>query len=141
MRQRQCNFRRSCSSETGAAALEFALVLPLLVMLLFGIVEFAVAYNRVQGLHAAAREGARLAALPHATTSDVENRVLDALEGVLKVPSDADIRVSPGGVGRPCNLRTGDTVIVEVEYPHTIEIPIWGTRAVTLLGRGEFRCE
>ena len=36
---------------------EFALVLPLLLILLFGIVEFGIAFNRAQAVEAAAREG------------------------------------------------------------------------------------
>ena len=47
-------------SERGAAVIEFAIVLPILILLVFGIVQFSIVYNRVQGLHAAAREAARL---------------------------------------------------------------------------------
>ena len=45
---------RMSQPERGAAAVEFALVLPLLILLVFGIVQFAIAYNRTQGLHAMA---------------------------------------------------------------------------------------
>ena len=60
-------------NERGAAAVEFAIVLPLLVLLVFGIIQFSIAYNRTQGLHAAAREGARYAALPSNTSSEIED--------------------------------------------------------------------
>ena len=53
--------------ERGAAAVEMAIVLPLLILILFGIVEFSIYFNRLQGLQAAAREGARVAALPQST--------------------------------------------------------------------------
>jgi hypothetical protein len=138
MSQRRSDHRGG--DERGAAALELALVLPILVLLVFGIIQFAITYNRAQGLHAAAREGARVASLPHITQSDIEDRVIAALEGVLADPGDVDITVSPGA-GRPCNLRTGENVVVQVEYPHQIEIPLWGTEDLTLRGRGEFRCE
>jgi len=46
----------------GAAALEFALVLPLLVMLLLGIVTGGVSYSRALGVTNAVREGARFGA-------------------------------------------------------------------------------
>jgi len=47
--------------EGGAAAVEFALLLPLLVLLLFGIIQFGIAFNaRIQATNAA-REAARMA--------------------------------------------------------------------------------
>lgn len=47
----------------GAAAVEFALVLPILVALLFGIVEFGFAFNTQISMTQAAREGVRVVAL------------------------------------------------------------------------------
>jgi Flp pilus assembly pilin Flp len=47
--------------QDGAAAVEFALLLPLLVLLLFGFIQFGTAFNtRIQATNAA-REAARLA--------------------------------------------------------------------------------
>jgi Flp pilus assembly protein TadG len=129
--------------ERGAAAVEFALLLPLLVMLVFGIIEFSVLYNRQQGLHAAAREGARVAALPVSTQSDIEDRVQDALDGVLNDTdaAAADISVTPDTT-RPCDLRPpGATVVVTVEIEDQVQIPLVDIGAVDLTGRGEFRCE
>jgi Flp pilus assembly protein TadG len=48
--------------EAGQSVLEFALVLPLLLLLLFGIVQFGAVFNSLITLNAAAREGARLMA-------------------------------------------------------------------------------
>lgn len=45
----------------GAAAVEFALVLPVLMLILLGIIEFGRAWNVKQTLTDAAREGARVA--------------------------------------------------------------------------------
>jgi Flp pilus assembly protein TadG len=125
--------------EEGAAAVEFAIVLPLLVLLVFGIVQFSILYNRQQGLHAAAREGARLASLPQTTQGEIETRVLDALQGV---PFDASpsISVSPSST-KPCLNRPGETVVVTVQAATQLDIPMWGSQGVTLTGRGEFRCE
>src|ERR1039458_5924651 len=49
--------------ERGAAAVEFALLLPVLLLLVFGIVDFGRALNAQITLTQAAREGVRLAAL------------------------------------------------------------------------------
>jgi Flp pilus assembly protein TadG len=125
--------RNSRRDERGAAAVEFALVLPLLVMLVFGIFQFSIAYNRMQGLHAAAREGARLASLPDTTSGEIVAKVNDALTGVVDSAT-----IDPG---ESCSGRSGDPVIVTVTYDNPIDIPFWGGPTVTLTGRGEFRCE
>ncbi|HEX5936920.1 MAG TPA: TadE/TadG family type IV pilus assembly protein [Actinomycetota bacterium] len=49
--------------EDGAAAVEFALIVGLLAMLIFGLLEYGLAFWQVQNLRAAAREGAREAAV------------------------------------------------------------------------------
>lgn len=54
---------RKMRCEEGASVIEFAIVLPLLIMLVFGIVEFSVALYDKAMLTNASREGARAAAL------------------------------------------------------------------------------
>lgn len=122
-------------------AVELAFVLPILVLLLVGIVEFSVAYNRSQAVHAAAREGARTASQSYATSDEIEDRVRDALEPI-SFSAPVDVAVSPESA-RPCNLRTGERVTVTVTVDDQIEIPLWpsGPMTVTLTGKGEFRCE
>ena len=57
---------RRFRGESGANAVEFALVLPILLMLVFGVLWGGMAYNQQLTLTQAAREGARFAAtLPH----------------------------------------------------------------------------
>jgi Flp pilus assembly protein TadG len=129
--------------ERGAAAVEFAIILPLLIMMLFGIVQFAIVYNHQQGLHAAAREGARIAALPTTTKTDIQDRVKDALSGVLS-SSDiaaATITISPAG-NQPCDLQpSGTPVVVTVSTKYQLDVPLVMSKSMTLTGRGEFRCE
>ena len=129
--------------DRGAAVVEFAIVLPLLVLLVFGIVQFSIAYNRQQGLHAAAREGARLAALPQTTSGDVVSHVQSALQGVLS-PSDISkvtITVTPSG-SQPCDSAPpGTHVVVTVSAPDQLSIPLFSSQTLTLTGRGEFLCE
>ena len=55
--------RRENTGETGAAAVEFALVLPLLFVLLFGIIEFGFGLFQLQAAQATVREAARGVAL------------------------------------------------------------------------------
>jgi len=58
-------------ADRGAAAVEFALVLPILLLLVFGIVDYGRAYNAKVTLTHAAREGARMLAVENASTSDI----------------------------------------------------------------------
>jgi Flp pilus assembly protein TadG len=62
-------------SERGAALLEMAMTLPLLLLVCVGILEFGRAYQTWQVLTNAAREGARIAVLPGVTDSAVQTRV------------------------------------------------------------------
>ena len=131
--------RHRASDARGAAAVEFALLLPVLIMLVFGIVQFSLAYNRQQGLHAAAREGARLASLPTSSKTQVVARVNDALEGV-SFPSPPTVGVTPD-LTFPCQDRPGLTVVVTVTGATDLDVPLWNAELITLTGRGEFRCE
>ena len=54
--------RGRLKSESGANAVEFALILPILIVLIFGIFFGGLAYNRQLALTQSAREGARFAA-------------------------------------------------------------------------------
>ena len=66
---------RHCRSDDGANLIEFALVLPLLLLVVLGIAEFGFIFQRYEVITNAAREGARLAVLPGYTTPDVQARV------------------------------------------------------------------
>ncbi|MDQ0031397.1 TadE/TadG family type IV pilus assembly protein [Arthrobacter bambusae] len=57
------------SSERGAVAVEFAILAPLLIMLLLGIMEFGRAYNVQVSLSNAAREGVRVMAISNDQTA------------------------------------------------------------------------
>jgi Flp pilus assembly protein TadG len=63
----------------GAAAVEMAVVTPLLLTMLFGIIEFGYAFTVRQSLVTAAREGARIAALPGSSNADIQARINEYL--------------------------------------------------------------
>jgi Flp pilus assembly protein TadG len=71
-------FRRD---DRGAAMVEFAIVLPVLLLILLGIIEFGRAYNAQVSIQAAAREGARELALRH-STGEVESATRDGAPSV-----------------------------------------------------------
>jgi Flp pilus assembly protein TadG len=127
------------SGERGAAVVEFAIVLPLLVMFLLGIVQFSLMYNRQQAIHAAAREGGRVASLSTSTQDDITAAVDGALEGTV-FDSARVITISPNTT-QPCLDNQGATVTVTVTADSNLDIPFWDNTSVSLTGKGAFRCE
>lgn len=137
----------------GAAAVEFAIVASVLFLILFGTAEFGIAFNRMQGVQAGAREGARIASLPDTTVGEILDRVRTSVSivdpadlpqgcGALSTGEGCvDITPSGSATFQPCNLRTGQVVTVLVRYRTEISIPLWKSEGVTLEGKGEFRCE
>lgn len=57
------------------AAVELAIVTPVLLTMLFGIIEFGWIFTVRQALVTASREGARTASLPGSTVADVQTRI------------------------------------------------------------------
>ena len=107
--------------QEGAAAVEFALLLPLLVLLLFGMIEFGLAFNsRIQATNAA-REAARRAVVGIDNWGD--------LGGGL--PFWQVVRQEAGvGSITNCVLSTdptvpviGGTLTVSFDYPLNLRIP------------------
>ncbi|MDH6182295.1 Flp pilus assembly protein TadG [Microbacteriaceae bacterium SG_E_30_P1] len=102
-------------SESGAAAVEFALVLPVLLIVLLGIIEFGAAYNAQLLLTNAAREAAR----SYSITADETAAVAAAstateVIGLPLTASDIDFAVTPNGV---CSSPAMLTVTVTVQKP------------------------
>jgi Flp pilus assembly protein TadG len=75
-------------SERGASAVEFAIVLSVLMLFVFGTIQFGIAYNRDQGLKAAAREGARIASV-----GGTEDRIRARVEQAQSLFQPADIKL------------------------------------------------
>jgi Flp pilus assembly protein TadG len=71
---------------------EAAIVLPVLILLVFGILEFGLLFNRMQGVHAAARESARLGSLVSVSIDDVRDRAADAAPPFIHV-DDLEVTV------------------------------------------------
>jgi len=110
--------RNRASDRSGAAAVEFALVLPLLVLILFGIVEFAAAWHARQLITNAAREGARVAVVGNALmpAAALEDSVQQAVERSTGSAIDlANLTVSMEGVG----VASSETAAVTLEYLYT----------------------
>jgi Flp pilus assembly protein TadG len=107
--------KKKSKSEGGAVAVEFAIILPLFLVLVLGIMEFGRAFNIQVSLSEAARESARYAAV-HCTEAgyDEDEALAAAVSAAPSVPlnaSDVDIQYSGDGT-----CAAGNNVEVTVTY-------------------------
>jgi len=122
--------------ERGASAVEFAFLLPILVVLVLGIAEFGHAFQ-VQGtLSAAAREGVRVMALQNDPVA-ARVAVRDAAATLDPGITDAQIAISPA----TCPVTATGTTLVEltIDYPMPFLTGFFGD-SVDLTGTGVMRC-
>jgi hypothetical protein len=118
------SLRTRLRDERGAELIEFALVLPLLLLVVLGMVDFGFLFQRMEVATNAAREGARIAVLPGYVQTDVCLRALTYLQnggvtttGTCPNPTNPVININmaysiPMGAGNPA--LTGKRV--EVVY-------------------------
>lgn len=123
--------RTRTRGERGAVAVEFALVVPVLFILVFGMIDFGWAINRYTVLNNATREGVRLASLG-TDSSEVTASVLDSLgdSGLDAAAVDVDVTcLSPtgGACGSWSEAASGGTAIVTVTYTSDWLTPVGST--------------
>ena len=138
--------RRAFSdSQRGMAMVETLIVLPVVLMLLFALVEFGVLFGRWQTLSNAAREGARTAVVHRtvcnvgAVEAEVRQRVRNYAQPLGIILSDGQIAVS-GVCGS--NL-TDSTVNVTLPYDFKV-LPNFAqsvSPTIDLVGRSVMRNE
>lgn len=74
--------QREWRGEAGAELVEMALTLPLILMVLLGLSDFGLMFQKYEVVNNSAREGARFAsANPNITTAEVQTRVLNYIQG------------------------------------------------------------
>jgi Flp pilus assembly protein TadG len=106
----------------GAELLEFAMCLPLLLLVVAGIIDFGLMFQAFEVVTNSAREGARLRVLPGYNNADAQNRVntylnASGLTGV-RVTTVTPAGIPAGGGGAPA----APGFQVRVEYTHTFLI-------------------
>lgn len=101
-------------NEKGAALIEAAVTIPIILLISVGIFEFGRAYQTQQVLVNAAREGARLAVIEGSTDAEVRTRVNNYLSaGGLNTLGDSQIPINRSTTFT--GTSTGSTV--EILYP------------------------
>jgi len=140
--------KQSTRREDGAAAVEFALISGVLAMLLFGMLQFGLAFFEIQNLRAAAREGSRIGAVG-ASENDVRARIeeasyesIPAANGAIALttcPAQPEldqsyivtINIDPANPALPGRLQDIFTVDIPFVPPIVINTSV----------EGQFRCE
>ena len=138
---------RSAPRDRGAAAVEFALLLPMLLLLVFGIIDFGRALNAQITLTQAAREGARVDAVDDSTgipntSATVTTRTQAAATGLSGVAVTVTL----------CSANAGptDNASVKASYKFTFVTPVaaisslFGSTfgsSMTLTATGVMPCE
>jgi Flp pilus assembly pilin Flp len=125
-------FRRLLQRDHGAAAIEFALVVPLLLMLLLGIVSFGFALNAHVTLTQASREGVRALALK---TGDGITETKAAAVGLD--PTKVIVTPTPC----PASVLPSSRAQVYATYQVPLTIPFYsGPTSIDLKARAVMRC-
>lgn len=124
---------RERDEDRGAAMVELALILPILVTLVVGIAQFGIAYSAKVSIQGAAREGARVLALRQpAYVDDAVRR----FSGLAEVTSIVPIACP---ANTPLDRPEWATVTVEARFT-SLPIPFFGTIGNTVSATARMRC-
>jgi Flp pilus assembly protein TadG len=108
---------------------EFAIIAPLLLLLVFGIIEFGRAYNAQNSLTHAAREGAR----EYAITQDGQAGIATAKAAATSLdPTKITATLTP--------CVSGDPATITLEYPFTLQIAFFPVSTLNMQSQGVMRC-
>lgn len=100
----------------GAAVVEFAIVAPIFVLFVFGMIEYGRMVMVQQVLTNATREGARQAVLEGATSDDVVDAVVDYCNASRVAIDASHVDLDPSD---PSSASLGDPVRVSIGVPFT----------------------
>jgi Flp pilus assembly protein TadG len=149
--RRRAGRRRSFGGQRGQALVEFALVLPVLMLVLVGIIKGGMLYNNYLSLTDAVRSGARQLAIERGQSSpcgDAANEVISSASGLTSSnisitmtenpeasgdPAGATYTTtgSPTGTGAcPFTLVSGSAATLTATYPCDLQI-LWFNFAST----------
>jgi len=130
--------------EDGASAVEFALIVPLLVIFVFGIIEFGIAFLQVQSIRTGVREGGRAAAVG-AQVNTTKQKTVAGSAGTIPNQTGINVQSSQGGLCTPQNIGTDVTVSYNTanlpEGGIVVQIPFVTDVVLTPVITANFRCE
>ncbi len=127
--------RRITRDETGQTMAEFAIVLPVLCVLLFGIIQLGIVFNNYVTLTDAVRAGARTAAVSR-SDGDPTGATTSAVRS-----SAADLNQTNLGVTVNSAWTAGTPVTVTATYPYSISLLGWVVASGNLTSKTTERVE
>ena len=116
---------RKIKNERGQTFTEFALILPMLIVLMLGIVQFGVAFNNYVTLTDAVRAGARKAAVSR-QTSDPAGACRAA---VIAARGSLDQTKLETNLSCTSSWAAGSEVTVHADYPYDIKLLDWSVHS------------
>jgi Flp pilus assembly protein TadG len=137
------NIRKQLRREEGAAAVEFALIVGLLAILVFGLLEYGLAFWQVQNLRAAAREGARVAAVRGDDTA-IRTAMVDSAAGSLDggFSFTRSNTCDDDSVGESVTITINNgSLSGSVQEAFSVSIPFLPPIQLNPTLKGTFRCE
>jgi Flp pilus assembly protein TadG len=136
--------QRRDSGEAGVAVVEFALVAPLLLILVFGIIDLGRAYSTLNQLAASAREGARYAAvLPNPVSSSAQAQVRQTVKQ-FSLRQLGGPPVSDDQIAVTLDNAAGTVTVAIRAYPFQLVTPLVGVvgrRTMPITRQATFRWE
>jgi Flp pilus assembly protein TadG len=111
--------RNRIRDERGQTMAEIAIVLPILIVLLFGIVQFGILFNNYVTLTDAVRAGARAAAVSRQASDP------SAVATAAVRSSASDLNPSSLGISISSAWTPGAQVTVTATYPYSINLLGW----------------
>jgi len=130
---------RALRGQRGASAVEFALIAPLLFMLIFGIIGFGIGFMQLQTIRGAVREGARISAVG-ATVTQVQQKVTDASTGMVPA-TQVSVTSCPGQNTSVDAIATFDTGQLNGGQGIVVTIPLLPDIHLSPVVSAQFRCE
>jgi len=117
--------------QRGQAMIEFAIVVPVMMLIILGIVAFGAMWSHQLKLNNASREGARHGIVCGATDAEIEAIVRDRAKLLANSQAGPDTRLTvdidpPETPERLAGLLAGEPLTVTVHYDDYIAVPIFG---------------
>jgi Flp pilus assembly protein TadG len=144
-------------TEDGAAAVEFALVLPILLVIVFAIISFGFVFAQSLAMDNAARQTTRYGVIQGRACSTLITEAKNAAEPLVKTsdptfkvevtrgktPDVVDDTVCSDATQEPCkDSDVDDNLYITLSYNATLLVPVVpGKSHVDLSSTGVFRCE
>ena len=128
---------KSLKNQKGQALVEFAIILPILMLLVMGIFQFGMMLNSYLTIENASREGAR-AGIIGSSDAEIQNLIISTSPSLE--PENLTVTITPSETNR----KSGDTLTVKVTYNYKLTVPIISSlfnNVIVLNGQTSMRVE